>query len=375
MRHLDRSAAVVAACGVLAPCLLAAPAFPTAAGAQAEPTKSSRLQIEFSRDFQRALGRRGIEMSAIGPASLAGRFATFPAAAGGLDLSGFGGTQATSGGLVLRRGKRRLILREFAIKATIEKPKISVGLESGGRRFFARIGRTSSRREGFGVTVRLLSLSLTRPVEQVLAPRLGIHRPFIEGRRFGRGISRSQPGQVRLDGGTISLAGDTGLFAKLRSVGVTPAPDEAATMTGTEPPAFAFPLFGGSLAVDGSSGIVGTNSGLRLARGAPSAQTMWIVNLTVSPDSREVTAHVRIDPPPPDGGLYGIAPVAELDPSGSSTAASPGTRRIVVSGLGATINPFLATKLNEAFGAPEGKPSLFGAGEKLGVFAIDALAE
>jgi len=376
MRQLKRMAAVVAACGPLALSLLAGPIFPTAAGAQSGSSKRDWLQIEFSRGFMSALRRNGVRIDGIRPARLRGRLATFPATGGSVQLQGLGGTGAYAGGIIFRSRGRRVALRELAINAEIERPRISAGFSWGARQFIARIGPTESRREGFGVRIRIANLTFARPVERLIPPRLRVRAPFTEGRSLGSAVAVSRPRQAQVRSGTIFLALDGNLFAKLRSLAVSAAPIEPAVLSATEPPAFAFPIFGGALAPDGSSGIVGTDQGVRLVRGQPPAQTtMSISNLTVSPDSGEATGHIAVAPPPPDGGLYGIAQIATVDPGPSTTVAAPRVRKISVSGLPAAINAFLAEKLDQTFAAPQGRAGLFRAGEPLGVFAIDAQAE
>ncbi len=358
------------AIGLLLGALLAAPA----ASAAPNSVAGGEAELQLNRGLYGVLEQNDVRTMRLGGGVVRGRFATVPLGQGEFDpVTGVGGV-ALGAGIKFASGERRAPLGGLVLRTT---KRSLTGLIRNKIVKIASLTGVRHRRVGFGIEVDVAGLRLTAKAAQHLNGRLGLDGAFRAGRSLGSVAVSAESGKVALRGGATTLVGAESTFAKLRSLDVEVVPFEAATVLATAPPTFSFPSFaGGSWNFEAPSGIAG-ETGLRLIqRGdTPRSPVMSLVGLSLSLEAKALTANVSIHYPQGDPGLFGYTPIATVDTAASTTALDPAARTISVANLGATINAFLAEKLNEAFAVPNGKGQLFQAGEPLGVLSIAAQAE
>jgi hypothetical protein len=339
--------------------------------ASAVPVAGGSTVISMNRGLHQLLKLEGVRMSRLTPATVQGRFATFPVALGGtLDPTTGRGSVGLEGGIELRAGGRRIALTGLELDTS----RHVLSGRIGGRLLpIASTLRIEDSRDGFGANVGIRALRLKRTAAKVLNRKLSLDRVFRGGRSFAEASSSTQPASVTVAGGSAVLAGDEGTFGKLKSLDVEVTPFESATVLAAAPPTFGFPLLpsGATVPLDLSSGGVGSDTGLRLIRasGATTAEVS-LVGLSVSLESKTVSADTSIQTPSTGPRRFGVTPIATLDTAGASTSADPATRTVALAGAGAKIDQFLAERLDDAFAEPKGKTPPFSAGEPLGALTI-----
>lgn len=342
----------------------------------ADPVAAGSItSLELNRGLYQLLKIEGVHLSKLTPGKVQGRAATFPAAGGLLDPTTGKGNVSLEGGIVFRSGKRRVTVEEL----TLDTTKRSLVGRIGGRRLLiaTAIGVTDAR-NGFGVNIDIKGLKLRGSAAKVLNHKLGLGRVFRSGRSFAEAFSFAQPASVAVIGGSAALAGNEDTFAKLKSLDVEVGPFESATVLSANPPTFGFPLLpsGSPLPLDFSSGGVRSETGLRLIQqnGTLQLRELSLVGLSVSLESKIISADVAAQPPLADGSRFGVTPIATLDTAGASALTDPGTRTLTLTNVSVAIDQLLAEKLNDAFAKPKGKSPLFNAGEPLGTLSITAQA-
>jgi len=338
-----------------------------AAPAGAEPLASGKTTLTLSDGFFRQLKKHGVEIVQLRPAKVRGRVITLPVRGGQLESKSGAGRVNHRGGIGFRAGKRLVTLRDFSLDTV----KRSLSAKLGGRRLiFAAASGLSSNRDGLGVDVFAKDLRLSEGAAAILRRKLGLPGVFASGRSLAASITGTQPAAVTVSSGTVSLALDPGFEAKLQSLEVTTAPFESATLLSGSPTTYSFAVVHGSLAPDLSSGVLVTATGLRLTQGdGSSAPRLLLAPLSLALDSRRVSSGFDARPSPPLAGPLGIAPLAAIGIAGGAVGVdSDGT--VTMADTAATLEPYAADPLNEAFAKAKGKAPLFAAGEPFGSFAF-----
>ena len=171
---------------------------------------------------------------------------------------------------------------------------------------------------------------------------------------------------VPVTGGTIDFSLDEGFRHKLESLGVSISTTGTVTQTGSAPLAYEFPEVKGEINQTLSHGGLGTtNDGIKFTQPA-------------SPFPKEVNwASIGIGFENGFGGEGGdvatarwtgvsaVGPIGQIE-FGSNPAFEGGTFN--AGPISATLSPYAAGPLNEAFAA--GKGPVFAAGEPLGSFSF-----
>jgi len=328
-----------------------------------------------NRGLYQLLKLEGVHVSHLIPATVQGRFATLPVTPGGaLDPTTGKGSVELDGGIQFRAGRRRVALTELGLDTS----RHALSGRIGGRLLpIASTIRLEDARDGFGARVGIKALRLKPTAAKILNRKLGLGRVFRSGRSFAEASSSTQPGSVTILGGSTVLAGDEATFAKLKSLEVEVTPFEVAKVLGSNPPAFGFPLLpsGTAVPLDLSSGGLVSETGLRLVRqGGPSPPAeLSLAGLSVSLESKALSADTSIQSSTGSPSRFGVAPIATLDTSGASTSTDPSARTVTLTGVAAKIDQFLAERLNEAFAKPKEKAP-FSAGEPLGTVTVTVQA-
>lgn len=348
---------------------------PIAWGISDPVAAGSVTNIGLNRGLYQLLRIEGVHLSKLTPGRVQGRFATFPASGGLLDPTTGKGSISLEGGVVFRSGRRQVSLEGLVLDTT----RRTLTGKLGGRTLLiaSAIGLKNTR-NGFGVNIDVQGLKLRGAAAKILNRRLGLDGLFRKGRSFAEAFSFPQPTSVAIVGGNAVLTGNEETFAKLKSLDVAVGPFESASVLSATPPTFGFPLLpsGAAIPLDLSSGGVGSETGLRLTQqsGTAAVRELSLAGLSVSLESKTISADTSVQPPTAEGSRFGITPIAALDTGGSSALTDPGARTVTLNNVGVTINQFLAERLNDAFAKPTGKSPPFSAGEPLGTLSITAQA-
>jgi hypothetical protein len=317
----------------------------------------------------RQLRKQDVELRRIGPTRLDGHELVLPIVSGAFDPLGASGMLTQAGGLKLVRGKRSATLRDIglntlegAMSARLDRMRLRLGV----------LGEHTEARHGFGVEMTISAIDMTGRAAAGLNRKLGLHGVFRAGRRLGSVSSVTEPERARIVGGGIALEGDAAFFAKLESLEVELEPFSDAAIAAGSSPSLLFPLRGGSLALDLSTGSVFAEAGVRLSQEEGKA-LMSVLTVGASLESGWLSGSVSASNATGEQKYYDNR-IGQLGPA-SSAQVDPLGRTFAYSGVRVSITQAFADALNETFAKPKGKGAMFGSGEALGTLSIAAQAQ
>jgi hypothetical protein len=378
---------------VLAAALFALLALAPFASAATDPVAGGSTTVTLNQGFVNSLKKPGIKILKVNPAKLKGKKATFPVTGGEMDPTTGVGSLNHSGGLKFKAGKRTTTVQALVLNTA----KKSLTAKVGGKKMkFASVAGYTFTRNGFGVNVAIKKLKLTGAAAKQLNKKLGYTRnpkPFKANKLLGSAKGEEQPSTVTIvPSGNVDFAADPSLLAKLAKVQVKL--QTLAPTTGT-PPAFAFPITGGTIAPTATAGVVQTAGGVKLEQKLPTTPTTaleteitlgnFFVDLSAKTVSVEVTAKSNVESEgkkPLDLGNIGRSSIADLTLTGATVAADPNTRTVTVTNAAATLQPVSAEVLDgfvkfyegfeKAGGMPKVSPEHIKSGDPLGTFSFMA---
>ncbi|HXS47898.1 MAG TPA: hypothetical protein VN756_10600, partial [Solirubrobacterales bacterium] len=341
-----------------------------------DPAGDGSTVLRLNRGLFQLLRKEGVHLSKSTAGKVEGRVITLPIEAGQVDPTTGKGSVSLEGGIELWAGRRRVALT-------------GLNFDSGRRTLTGKIGTRTlliasafgirSTRNGFGANIDVKGLAMRSTAAKILNRKLGLDGVIRRNRTFAEATTYAQPGAVTIVSGSLALAGNEETFAKLKSLDVRVTPFESATLLSESPPTFGFPLLSGGAPVplDLSSGGVRSETGLMLIQqgGSSTPTVLSLMGLSVSLESKLISADVSVQPQSSGVSRFGVTPIATLDTPGASMSIDPGARTITLANVSATITQFLAERLNDAFAKPQGKAPLFDAGEPLGTVTVAVQAQ
>lgn len=379
----------VAAVAALAALLALAPF----ASAASDPLAGGTTTITLNKGFFKRLKKAGVKVQKVSPATVKKRKATLPVSGGSLDPITGAGTVEHNGGIKFKRGKKTAKVN-FLVLASTSSLKAKV---AGKNMKLASVKGATVARNGFGANVNISSLKLTGKAAKKLNKKLGFtgkqkkRAPFKGGKSLGSSASETQPKTVTVTGGNASLLTDETTVKKFvlappngHLVKIEPiSPTEAETVANPFTPVLKFPIGGGSIAPDASSGIVQTVGGVRLVQdlGPSGKTTMTLANIWVDLGAKTATVEVTIEStisPQLNLGALGRSSIANLNMTGATIKSDPVGHTVVVENAVATLQAVTAETLNSVFGAPfdATEPPTphpkFAEGDGLGTFSFTA---
>ena len=336
----------------------------TAQRASAEGIAGGSTQVELSRGLFKALKKDGVQLSKVGAGTVAGRFATLPAAGGEIDFVSGSGSFVSDGGFRLRVGKRSAKVTRL----TVETLRGTVrGAVDGTKLMLAAIPRTDFAREGFGVAIATSSLRLTPRASALLNRKLGLDA-FRPGRPFASVSAGLQPDEVQVLSGGVRFEFDTGTVAKIKSLGFDVQPMES--NGGLSDPAFSAPLLAGRIDPTMARTWGMAEGGFRITDPEKPGPTVDWWNLGLSFETGKLLtsglAHTefgQLAPGPPQ-------PLASLNLANASVSVDPVYRTVTISGAKATLEPAAANYINQVFAIDRGKQPVLAAGDPLGAISL-----
>jgi len=343
-------------------CLVFAPL----ARADYDPLGSGSTKLSLDKSFLALLEQNGVKLSATAPARLSGGAVTFPVTAGKFDPTAAKGTLEHEGALVFTAGNRSIPLKALQLKTTQKHSPLSA--KAGGSQLkIATAKRLVVSRNGFGDKVKVTSLSLSAKLATRLGKKLRLKSVFEPGMALGQTLSNAQPQTIAVLGeGKASFSFDPGIEAKLRDLFVAVNPIFPAEHIGS---VFTLPIFGGTIAPDGSQGTLETSGSLEFLQ-LGGGQTFWAEDW-LDLAAKTASPEVDVQPSPPFPGKLGRTVVATFAFTAPPVADAK-ARTVAVTSAALVLDAATAATFNELFAKPQGKDSVFSAGEALGSVSFTA---
>jgi hypothetical protein len=324
-----------------------------------DPLASGATRLTLDRGFTRLLAANGVKIAAKAGARRRGRSLLLPVSGGSLDPTLGRGVIENGGMLILRHGRRRVVIRKVEVKTKRDPLVAKVG---GSQLKLARAGRLAFEREGFGSALTARPLWLSAKLATRLGKKLRLRGVFEEGQKLGTLRSAAQPLTVTMQpAGRATVDFAPAFFAKLDGLFVAVNPIAPAERLGAS---FSFPIIvGGAISPDASLGTLRTGGDvefLQLGGGQIFWHEPWL-DLGARSDSAEA----NIQPSPPYSGKLGRVPLLEI---GIGTVASdPAARSIAIAGAPLALAASTAAAFNQTFA--EGK-AMFAPGEAVGTLSF-----
>jgi hypothetical protein len=250
----------------LAAALFALLAFAPYASATADPVESGSATLTLNNGFTKYLKTFGIKTTKIAPAKLKGKKATFPVTGGEVDPTNGAGTVNLGGGLKFKAGKKSAPVKGLSLNTT---KKALFAKVAGKKVKLATVGGYSYTRAGFGVSMTVKKLKLTKAAAKKLNKKLGYAKgkpkPFIANKLMGSAKAEEQPATVTIvPGSNVSFNADQDLLLKLKDVEANAAVIAPTTEKGFGN--YELPISGGNIGPTGAAGQVQTAGGLLLTQ-------------------------------------------------------------------------------------------------------------
>ena len=356
------------------------------ASAASDPLASGTTTLTLNKSLFKKLKKSGVKLIKVSPATLKVRTLALPVLGGSLDPTNGQGAVEQSGGIKFKHGKKSAVVKELVLETTTGSLNAKV---AGKKMKLASLSGVSSARNGFGANVTIGSSKLTGKAAKQLNKKLGFtgkqkkKAPFKGGKGLGSALSETQPKTVTvLPGGEASLLTNKETVLKFIGLGVNlevvpPAKEELAL-----PPTYFFPINGGTIAPNATSGVVQTVGGVKLTQEPfPTIVTTMTLNgIFVDLGAKTATVEVIIETNAPgvtSPGNVGRSSIADLNLVGATITSNPSTHTVSVANATATLQAVTAEVLNSTF-APEEPPGskkhleVFKPGDGLGTFSFTA---
>jgi len=358
------------------------------ASAASDPLASGTTKITLSKSMIKKLKKSGTKVIKVSPGTVKGRNVTLPVSGGSLDPTNGQGAIEHSGGIKFKHGKKSAVVKLLVLETTTSSLKAKV---AGKNMKLASASGVSSARNGFGANVTVGTLKITSKAAKQLNKKLGFtgkHKkkaPFKGGKGLGSALSETQPKTVTVlptNNATLVTSLPTDIKLQKVLVGIeTVAPT---TETAPLPPTFAFPISGGTIAPDASSGIVQTTGGLKLHQVFKPGEvetTMTLSAIYVDMGAKTATVEVTVESigisPKLNLGSLGRSSIADISLTGATIKSDPSARTVSVENASASLQAVTAETLNSVFVEPfeaitSTSAEHFVAGDPLGTFSFTA---
>jgi hypothetical protein len=372
-------AAAVAAMLVLAPL----------ASAASNPIAKGSTTLTLNSGFAKKAKKAGIKITAIKPGTIKGTKATFSVTGGSIEPTTGAGTVTHSGGLKITWGKKSVALKAFEIDTS----KKTLTATAGGKKVqIATLGGASSARLGFGNSISAKSVKLTKAganaLNKALTPKPT--KVKVKVKKNGKTIVKTKTVKTQpafkanmvlgssttevepktdnvLPTGTMTYAGDSGLFGKLADVGVKIETISPTSVNGTT---YSSGISGGTISPLGTEGQVASSGGIKLVQAIPGTTFSTTITLgSIGVDLAAKTATVEVNgesnvevegKKPLNVGNLGRSSIADLTITGNTP--SPATRSVSISAT-SVIQPVAAEVLEGFVKVYEGAYALQVGGE------------
>lgn len=362
------------------------------ASAASDPLASGTTTITINKGLFKKLKKRGVKVLKVSPATVKGKKVALPLSGGSLDPTNGLGTVEHSGGIKFKHGKKKAVVNTIVLETTTNSLKAKV---AGKTMKLASVTGLTVARNGFGANLTITGLKLTGKAAKQLNKKLGFaskktkkKAPFKGGKSLGKAFSETQPKTVTIvangNKATLLTAEETVKKFVLPppngfAVTIEPiAPTEAEPQANPFTPLLKFPITGGTIAPDASSGIVQTGGGVRLVQKLEAGTTtITLGEIYVDMGAKTATADITIEStisPELNKGHVGRTSIADLNLAGTTIKSDSSARTVTVENAAATLQEVTAETLNSVFGAPFDAVKVphpkFAKGDPLGSFSF-----
>lgn len=367
-----------------------------------DPLSSGTTTLTLNKGLFKKLKKSGVKVLKVSPGTVKSRTVTLPVSGGSLDPTNGQGTVEHSGGIKFKHGKKKAVVNTIVLETTTSSLKAKV---AGKSMKLASVSGVTVARNGFGANVSIAKLKLTGKAAKRLNKKLGFtgkkkggkHSkrasaskaaapPFKGNQILGASTSETQPKTAAvLPGGNATLVTSLATDIKLAKVLVTIATVSPATESAKgPPPAYTFPIGGGTIAPDANGGIVQTTGGLKLSQVFKPGEvetTMTLGAIWIDLGAKTATVEVTIESkgidPKLNLGPLGRSSIADISLTGATIKSDPSTRTVSVENATATLQAVTAETLNSVFVGPyeaitKTEAEKFAAGDPLGTFSFSA---
>jgi hypothetical protein len=363
---------IVGAAAVIAALL----AFVPAASAARDPISGGTTDLHLKSGFLKKLTNLGVGVAGVSTGQVGGSKISLPVSTGMFDPTNAQGHFASPGGFQLVKGARSVAITGVevntvrgALYATIANAHMQ----------FATLSPITAGREGFGARIKAGQMTLTQKAATRISNQLGLQgSQRINQWVMSNEFSITSPSTLTILGqGEATLNGNAQTFAKFGAKGVdlTTGIKPIAPAKNSKVTNFEFPISGGTLATDYSSGQISTTGGVEIIKkGKTLSPTMKITNIQIEFAQKTATVETEITPAPPFAGATPRGPIVDLTFPTNSVVSNPTTRQVTIKGAEAKLQAAAAASLNSVFnqGGETVPPasSEFAAGELFGTFSM-----
>jgi hypothetical protein len=375
MTHSTRPVAlrmIIGAAAVVAALL----AFVPAASAARDPISGGTTDLHMKSGFVKKLSNLGVGVVGVSTGQASGNKISLPVTQGMFDPTNFQGHFEGVGGFQLVKGARSVPITNVEVNTVRGALYARI---AGSRMQLGTLSPLTTGREGFGARIKAGQMTITEKAATRISNQLGLQGgQRIASRVMSNEFSTTVPSTLTILGqneATFEAApasskkfGEKGVEQPAGITAVAPAKKP-------KPGVFTFPLSGGTVATDYSTGTIGSSGGIEIVKkGKISSPTMKISNIQIEFAQKTATVEMDVTPAPPFAGATPRGAIVDLTFPANSIQSNPTTRQITVKGAEAKLQAGTATTLNQVFNQGNEKvppaSSEFAAGELFGTFSM-----
>jgi hypothetical protein len=365
---------IIGAAAVIAALL----AFVPAASAARDPISGGTTDLHLKKGFLKKLTNLGVGLAGVGTGQVNGGAISLPVTEGMFDPTNAQGHITSPGGFQLVKGARSVPISDVEVNTVHGQLRASI---AGAHMQLGTFANPTIGREGFGARVKAGQLTLSQKAANRISNKLGLQgSQRINQRVMSNEFNITSPSTVTIiPQGEATFEGAPAVFKKLAEKGVqvpqgiTPIAPAKSPKNGS----FTFPITGGIVTPNATSGQVTTTGGVEiLKKGKTSSPQVKITNVILELQAKTATVELEILPTP---GQTGRSSIVELVFPTNSINTNPTTRQITIQKAEAKLQPVAVTTLNSVFNAGDEKAppasSEFVAGELFGTFSMTLQAQ
>ncbi|OJU86221.1 MAG: hypothetical protein BGO11_18905 [Solirubrobacterales bacterium 70-9] len=356
-------------------------AFVPAASAARDPISGGTTDLHLKQGFVKKLTNLGVGLVGISTGQTSGNKISVPVTEGMLDPTNAQGHFTSPGGFQLVKGSRSVPITGLEVNTVHNFVRANI---AGAKMQLGTFGTPTATREGFGARIKANQLTLTQKAATRISNKLGLQGgQRINQRVMSNEFSITSPSTLTILGqNEATLEASPASLKKLAekgvdiSSGIKPiAPAKNPKVTN-----FTFPISGGTLATNYTTGQIVTTGGVEiLKKGKTLSPLMKITNIQIEFAQKTATVEMEITPNPPFPGQTGRSSIVELVFPANSIQSNPTTRQVTVKGAEAKLQTVAAATLNQVFNQGDEKAppasSEFTAGELFGTFSMTLQAQ
>ena len=367
---------IVGAAAVIAALL----AFVPAANAARDPISGGTTDLHLKKGFLKKLTNLGVGMAGISTGQVSGGKISLPVTEGMFDPTDGQGHITSPGGFQLVMGARTVPISGVEVNTVHGFLRATI---AGAHMQLGTFTNPTTGREGFGARVKAGQLVLTQKAANRISNKLGLQgSKRINSRVMSNEFNVTVPSTVTILGqNEATLETAPAVLKKFGEKGVQPSGfNPIAPAKQPKAANFTFPITGGAVTTNASSGSVTTQGGVEiLKKGKTSSPLMKITNVNVEFQQKTATVEIEILPNPPFPGQTGRSSIVELVFPANAITTNQTTRQIAIKGAEAKLQGPAATTLNSVFNQGDEKAppasSEFAAGELFGTFSMTLQAQ